>query len=43
LVVGVLTGHKGGIYGGDDKALEALNLVAEALGQTLTVRVIERS
>lgn len=43
LVVNVLTSHNGGIYSDDHEALEALNLVAQALGQTLTVRVIERS
>lgn len=42
LVVDVLTSHRGGIYSDDAEALEALNLVAEALGKTLTVRVIER-
>jgi hypothetical protein len=38
----VLTSRNGGIYGNDHEALEALNLVAEALGQSLTVQVIER-
>jgi hypothetical protein len=42
LVVGVATSNKGGIYSDDTEALEALNLVAEALGQSLTVQVIER-
>jgi hypothetical protein len=42
LVVNVLTSHNGGIYSDDGEALEALNLVAQALGQTLTVRLIER-
>ena len=42
LVVGVLTSHNGAIYSDDDEALEALNLVAEALGQRLTVQLIER-
>lgn len=42
LVVPVATSRNGGIYSDDVEALEALKLVAEALGQTLTVRVIER-
>lgn len=42
LVVPVATSRNGGIYSDDVEALEALNLVAEALGQNLTVRVIER-
>ena len=42
-VVAVLTSHNGGIYSDDTEALEALNLVAEALGQNVTVQVIERS
>ena len=42
LVVPVETSRNGGIYSDDVDALEALNLVAEALGQTLTVRIIER-
>ena len=42
LVVNVLTSHNGGIYSDDAEALEALNLLAEALGQSLTVQVIER-
>ncbi len=41
-VVDVLTSHNGGIYHDDHEALEALHLVAQALGQTLTVQVIER-
>ncbi len=40
LVVDVLTSHNGGIYHDDHEALEALHLVAQALGQTLTVQVI---
>ena len=43
LVVGLLTSRNGGIYSDDHEALEALNLVAEALGQSLTVQIIERS
>ena len=43
LVVPVETSCNGGIYSDDHEALEALNLVAQALGQTLTVQVIERS
>jgi|GEM_PF-2693985 hypothetical protein len=43
LVVPIVTSPNGGIYSDDHEALEALNLVAQALGQTLTVRVIERS
>ena len=39
LVVSVLTSHNGGIYHDDH---EALHLVAQALGQTLTVQVIDR-
>ena len=38
---GLLTSHNGGIYHDDREALEALNLVAQALGQSLTVQVIE--
>lgn len=38
-----LTSHNGGIYSDDAEALEALNLVAEALGQSVTVQIIERS
>ena len=40
--VDVLTGHNGCIYHDDHEALEELHLVAQALGQTLTVQVIER-
>jgi hypothetical protein len=43
LVVSVLTSRNGGFYTDYHEALEALNLVAEALGQRLTVQVIERS
>ena len=42
LVVPVETSPNGGIYSDDVEALEALNLLAEALGQSLTVQVIER-
>ena len=42
LVVGLLTSRNGVIYSDDHEALEALNLVAQALGQKLTVQVIER-
>ncbi len=41
LVVNVATSHGGGIYRDDTEALNALNLVAQALDQTLTVQVIE--
>jgi len=34
--------RRGGIYREDADALEALNLVAEALGQMVTVLVIDR-
>ena len=43
LVVDALRSLNGGIYSDDGEALEALNLVAQALGETLTVRLIERS
>ena len=43
LYVDALMSPNGGIYRDDGEALEALNLVAQALGQTLTVRLIERS
>ena len=42
LVVSVATSHNGGIYRDDAEALEALQLVAHALDQTLTVQVIDR-
>ena len=42
LVVPIVTSPNGGIYSDDGEALEALNLVAQALGQTLTVRIIDR-
>ena len=38
----VLTSHNGGIYHDDHEALEALHLVAKALGQSVTVQVLER-
>ena len=41
LVVNVASPH-GGIYRDDAEALEALQLVARALDQTLTVQVIDR-
>ena len=40
-VVDVHTSHRGGIRYNDREALEALQLVAEALGEDLMVRVVE--
>lgn len=42
LVVNVATSNNGAIYSDDVEALNALHLVAEALDQTLTVKVIDR-
>ena len=41
LLISVATAKCGDIYHDDHQALEALNLVARALGQNVTVQVIE--
>ncbi len=42
LLIDVASFKCGGIYHDDHQALEALHLVAKALGQNVTVQVIER-